>query len=161
MEKLTNISIALTKAIRELEETKDTTKRICIEIVSDILLQHNAVQTRRWLTDLITELRAGGFTTLAVMNPLMHPAQDVQAIIGLFEGEITIYEEKTKGASRKLLKVKRMYNQKYSDSELSLKKEKMGMPVEVSEIAAQRRVATGHEDLDKLLLGGIPETYPV
>ncbi len=125
VEKLTNINIALTKAIRELKESEDRAKRICIEIVSDILLQHNAVQTRRWLTELVTELRARGFTTLAVMNPLMHPPQDVQAILGLFEGEIAIYDEKTREGSRKLLKVKRLYNQKYVDSAVPLQKEKM------------------------------------
>jgi hypothetical protein len=59
------------------------------------------------------------------MNPLMHPTQDVQAIIGLFDGEITIYDRKAKGGSKKLLKVKRMYNQKYSENELPLKKEKI------------------------------------
>jgi len=35
------------------------------------------------------------------------------------------------------------------------------MTVEVLEVAAQKRIATGYKDLDKLLLGGIPENYPV
>jgi len=122
VENLTDISIALTKALHELGETQGIAKRACIEIVSDILLQHQTVQTRRWLTDLITELRARGFTTLAVMNPLMHPPRDVQAILGLFEGEITLKER----GSQKFLKINRMYNQQYLDSELPLRKEKLG-----------------------------------
>jgi len=64
---------------------------------------------------------------LAVMNPLMHPPQDLQAILGLFEGEIAIYDKKTKRGSQKFLKIKRMYNQKYLESELPLRKEKLGM----------------------------------
>jgi len=122
VENLTDISIALTKALHELGETQGIAKRACIEIVSDILLQHQTVQTRRWLTELITELRARGFTTLAVMNPLMHPPRDVQAILGLFEGEITLKER----GSQKFLKINRMYNQQYLDSELPLRKEKLG-----------------------------------
>ncbi len=161
VEKLTNINIALINALRELKDPQGIAKRACIEIVSDVLLQHQAVQTRRWLTELITDLRTRGFTTLAVMNPLMHPPQDLQAILGLFEGEIDLYEQKTKSGSQKFLKIKRMYNQKYLENELSLKKEKLDITIEVSEGAVLRRISTGYEELDKLLIGGIPETYPV
>jgi KaiC/GvpD/RAD55 family RecA-like ATPase len=121
IERLTDISIALTKAFNELGEPQGIAKRACIEIVSDILLQHQAVQTRRWLAELITELKAKEFTTLAVMNPQMHPPQDVQAILGLFEGEITLEEK----GPKKTLKIKRMYNQKYLDTELPITKEKL------------------------------------
>ncbi|MDH5483249.1 MAG: hypothetical protein OEY22_10315 [Candidatus Bathyarchaeota archaeon] len=160
VEKLTEISIALTKTLRELGEPKDVAKRACIEIVSDVLLQHQAVQTRRWLTELITELRAKGFTTLAVMNPLMHPPQDVQAILGLFEGEIALEDRRTERGSQRFLKIKRMYNQKYLDSDLPLQKEKPDVTIEVSEVFPSR-VSTGYAELDKLLIGGIPETYSV
>jgi len=127
VEELTNINIALTNALRELKDPQGIAKRACIEIVSDVLLQQQAVKTRRWLTELITDLRTRGFTTLAVMNPLMHPPQDLQAILGLFEGEIALYDKKTKSGSQKFLKIKRMYNQKYLESELPLRKEKLGM----------------------------------
>ncbi len=122
---LTEINIALARAFRELEGSSGGTRRICITIVSDVLLQHQAVTTKGWLTELITDLRTRGFTTLAVMNPLMHPPQDLQAILGLFEGEIDLYEQKTKSGSQKFLKIKRMYNQKYVESALPLKKEKL------------------------------------
>ncbi len=160
VESLTDISIALTKALRELGDLQGLAKRVCVEIVSDALLQHHAATTKRWLTELISELRARKFTTLAVVNPLMHPLQDVQAILGLFEGEIAIYDEKTKGRSQKFLKIKRLYNQKYLDTPLPLKKETLGTPTEVSE-GFPSRIATGYAELDKLLIGGIPETYPV
>jgi len=126
VEILTDISIAITKALQQLGEPQDIAKRVCIEIVSDVLLQHQAVQTRRWLTELVTELRARGFTTLAVMNPLMHPPQDVQAILGLFEGEIALKDKTTEKGSQKFLKINRMYNQIYLENELPIKKEKLG-----------------------------------
>jgi len=121
VENLTDISIALTSAFRRINTLAKSPTRACIEIVSDVLLQHKAVQTRRWLTGLIPELKSKDFTTLAVMNPRMHPPQEAQAILDLFEGEINIYEE----GSERFLQIKKMYNQRYLESKLPLRKEKL------------------------------------
>ncbi|TET63652.1 hypothetical protein E3J49_06110 [Candidatus Bathyarchaeota archaeon] len=123
VENLTDISIALTSAFRRLDSSSKGPRRACIEIISDILLQHKAVHTRRWLTGLIPELKSRGFTTLAVMNPHMHSPQEVHAILGLFEGEITIYEKETEKGLEKFLKIRKMYNQRYLEDKLPLKKE--------------------------------------
>jgi KaiC/GvpD/RAD55 family RecA-like ATPase len=121
VENLTEINIALTKAFRALDTSPKGPRRACIEILSDVLLQHHAVQTRRWLADLIPDLRSRGFTTLAAMNPQMHSSQEVQAILDLFDGEINILEREP----QKLLKIKKMVNQKYLDSELPIRKERL------------------------------------
>ena len=126
VENLTEIIIALTKAFRTLDMSLSGPRRACVEIVSDVLLQHHAVQTRRWLTDLIPELRSRGFTTLAVMNPQMHPPEEVHAILDLFEGEINIYQKETEKGLEKFLKIKKMHNQRYLESEMPLKKERLG-----------------------------------
>jgi len=125
VENLTDISIALTKAFRRLDTSVSGPRRACIEIISDVLLQHGAVKTRRWLTDLITELKSKGFTTLAVMNPKMHSPQEVHAILGLFDGEINVYEEESEKGLEKFLKIKKMYNQRYLESELPLRKQRL------------------------------------
>lgn len=125
VENLTDISIALTKAFRRLDTSITGPRRACIEIISDVLLQHRAVKTRRWLTDLITELKSDGFTTLAVMNPQMHSPQEVHAILGLFDGEINIYEKESVKGLEKFLKIKKMYNQRYLESELPLRKQRL------------------------------------
>jgi KaiC/GvpD/RAD55 family RecA-like ATPase len=125
VENLTDIDIALTKAFRRLDESMSGPRRACIEIVSDVLLQHHAVTTRRWLTGLIPDLRSRGFTTLAVTNPQMHPPQEVQAILGLFDGEINIHEKESARGLEKSLKIRKMYNQRYLESELPLRKEKL------------------------------------
>jgi tetratricopeptide (TPR) repeat protein/KaiC/GvpD/RAD55 family RecA-like ATPase len=125
VENLTDINIALSSALRRLNKSVKGPRRACIEIVSDVLLQHHAVQTRRWLNALIPELKSKGFTTLAVINPQMHPPEEVQAVLDLFEGEFNIYEKKTKKGLEKFLKIKRMYNRKYSKSELLLREEKL------------------------------------
>jgi KaiC/GvpD/RAD55 family RecA-like ATPase len=124
-ENLTDINIALTSAFRRLDKSQEGPRRACIEIISDILLQHHAVQTRRWLNALIPELKSKGFTTLAVMDPEMHPPQEVRAILDAFEGEINIYERETERGLEKFLKIKKMHNQKYSQSELLLQREKL------------------------------------
>lgn len=125
VENLNEINIALTKAFRLLEASAKTPRRACIEIVSDVLLQHHAVQTRRWLADLIPDLRSKGFTTLAIINPQMHTPQEVQALLDLFEGEIGISERETEGVLQKYLKIRKMLNQKYLDCELPLMKDRL------------------------------------
>ena len=124
VENLTNIGIALTSAFRRLNKSLSGPRRACVEIVSDVLLQHHAVTTRRWLAGLIPDLRSKGFTTLAVMNPLMHPSEEVHAILGLFEGEINIYEKESEKGLEKFLKIRKMYNQRYLESKLPLRREK-------------------------------------
>jgi tetratricopeptide (TPR) repeat protein/KaiC/GvpD/RAD55 family RecA-like ATPase len=122
VENLTDISIALTSAIRKPGVSQKRPKRICIDLISDVLLQHHAVQTRRWLRALIAELKSKEFTTLGVMDPQMHPPEEHHAILGLFDGEISIYEKESQKGPAKFLKIKKMSNQKYLDDELLLKK---------------------------------------
>jgi tetratricopeptide (TPR) repeat protein/KaiC/GvpD/RAD55 family RecA-like ATPase len=123
VENLTDISMALTSAIRKLDPSLKGPRRACIGLVSDVLLQHHAVQTRRWLTGLIPELQSEGFTTLAVIDPEIHPPEEVRAISGLFEGEVSLYEKETEKGLERFLKIKKMSNQKYLENELLLKKE--------------------------------------
>jgi len=125
VENLTDIGIALTSAFRRLDTSLKGPRRACIEIVSDVLLQHQAVHTRRWLTGLIPDLKSRGFTSLAVMNPHMHSPQEVHAVLGLFEGEINIFEKETEKGLEKFLKIRKMYNQRYLESKMPLRKEKL------------------------------------
>jgi KaiC/GvpD/RAD55 family RecA-like ATPase len=125
VENLTDISIALTSAIRKLDPSLGCARRICLDLVSDILLQHHVVQTRRWLTVLMTELKSSGFTTLAVIDPQIHPSERLYAVLGLFEDEISIYEGETDKGLRRYLKIKKMSNQKYLEGGLPLKKQQL------------------------------------
>ena len=122
VENLTEIGMALTSAIHKLDSSQKGPRRICMGLVSDVLLQHHPVQTRRWLTALIPELKSAGFTTLAVIDPQIHPPEELHAILGLFEGEINIYEKETEKGLGKFLKIKKMSNQEYLDSELLLRR---------------------------------------
>ena len=121
VENLTDINIALTSALRKLSTSVEAPRRCCIQIVSDVLLQHQALQTRRWLTGLLPELKSRSFIIFAVIDPGMHSSQEIRAVLDLFEGEINIYEKKDIG---KFLKIKRMANQEYLESELHLSKGK-------------------------------------
>jgi CBS domain-containing protein/KaiC/GvpD/RAD55 family RecA-like ATPase len=120
VENLTDINVALSSAFGTLDISVKRPRRICIEVVSDVLLQHHAVHTRRWLNALIPELRSKGFTTLAVIDPWMHTSQEVRAILDLFEGEINIHRK----GSKAFLEIKRMPSQKFSKSGLPLREEK-------------------------------------
>jgi KaiC/GvpD/RAD55 family RecA-like ATPase len=122
VENLVDINIALTTTIRTLAAFQGP-RRICMGLVSDVLLHHHSGQARRWLSALIPELKSAGFTTLAVVDPKIHPPEELHAILGLFDGEISLYERETTTGTEKYLKIKKLTNQKYSDSELALKRE--------------------------------------
>ena len=64
VENLTDIDIALTKSFRALDPSRTGPRLACIEITSDVLLQHHALTTRKWLSGVLSDLRAKGFTTL-------------------------------------------------------------------------------------------------
>jgi predicted ATPase len=121
VDNLTDISIALTSAMRRQDPKGKAPRRICIDLVSDVLLQHRAVQTRKWLTALIAELKSKGFTILAVLDAEMHPQEELHAILGLFDGEISIYEKEGGRGSAKCLRIKKMIDRTYSDNEVLLK----------------------------------------
>lgn len=121
VESLSAIDIALTKALRELDVSQVSTRRACIEIISDVLLQHHSVITRKWLSGLLPDLQAKGFTTLAVIDPHMHPPEEVHAILGLFDGEVLVSEKETEKGIENTLRVKKLRNQRYLDNELTLK----------------------------------------
>ena len=54
---------------------------------------------------------------LAIEGKGMHPAEETQAVLDLFDGEISIYEKETPKGSAMFLKVKKMTGQKYSKEE--------------------------------------------
>ncbi len=125
IESLTEIDIALTKMFRTLSPQASGPRRICIDIISDALLQHHAVNTRRWLSALLPTLKSKGFTVLAVVNPQMHPSEESQAIRSLFDGEIEITQKETAKGPAKILTVRKLVNQRYLEDELTLTKEKL------------------------------------
>jgi KaiC/GvpD/RAD55 family RecA-like ATPase len=125
VENLNDLDIVLTSFFRRLDKKSKEPRRACIEVVSDALLQHHAVTTRRWLTALIPKFKSRGFTLLAVVNPHMHSPQEVQAILDLFQGEIHIYQKKTEKGLRRFMRIEKMYNQDYDQSELPLKKDRI------------------------------------
>jgi KaiC/GvpD/RAD55 family RecA-like ATPase len=122
VENLTDISIALASAFRRMDDVPTVPRRACIEIISDVLLQHHAVSVRRWLVALIPEFRSRCFTILAVMNPHMHPSQEAQAILDVFDGEINIFEKETKKGFQKFLNIRKMHGQRYLENDLPLKR---------------------------------------
>jgi KaiC/GvpD/RAD55 family RecA-like ATPase/tetratricopeptide (TPR) repeat protein len=125
VESLTDIDIILTKAFRTVSPSTTSARRICIEVVSDVLLQHHAVNTRRWLSALLPTLKLKGFTILAVVDPSMHPSEELQAVLGVFDGEIRITEEETPEGTKQILKIRKLINQKYLDNEAVITKERL------------------------------------
>ena len=115
---LTNLNIALLKAYRSVGQSSN--KRVCLEIVSDVLLRYGAEATRRWISELTTDMVSKGFTILAVMNPAMHPPDQATAVVDLFDGEISLYQTEDPLECKKSLRIKKLRNQDYIKNPICL-----------------------------------------
>ena len=117
VENLTSIDISLTKILRVLNPNQTGARRICIEVLSDILLEHKALATRKWLSNLLPRLKSKGFTILAFVDHTMHSAEELQATTGIFDGEIKLSQKEN---GQKILKIIKLYNQQYSPEEIAI-----------------------------------------
>ena len=117
---LNNLGIALTKAYRSVDQSV-TSKRICIEILSEVLEDYGSNTTRKWISDLITNYGAKGFTLLAVMYPEMHQSEESKAVLSLFDGEISIIQSDDPLDCKKSILVKKLRNQDYIKNPICLR----------------------------------------
>jgi hypothetical protein len=77
------------------------------------LITHKAEATRRWISELIAEMRSKGFAKLAVIDPSIHPSDQVNAVINLFDGEISILQSDDPLDCKKSILVKKLRNEDY------------------------------------------------
>ncbi len=121
---LSGLSITSNEII-ESRVKNEPGKLFVIDLLSDLLLRNKALTTRKWLSDFVSKRKAGGFTVLATLDPSIAPKEDVQTIIGVFDGVIEIYERALQERSRRFLVVKKMYGRDYSESELILDRQQL------------------------------------
>ncbi len=116
---LTNLGIALIKAYRSIDQSV-AKKRICVEILSDVLVKHGTNITKEWISGLITDLGGKGFTMLAVMYPKEHPLDQATTVLSLFDGEISITQSDDPLDCKKSILVKKLRNQDYIKNPICL-----------------------------------------
>ena len=121
---LNNLGIALVKAYRSIDPNTEAPKRICVNILSDVLVNYGVKATRKWISELITNLISKGFTVLAVFDVGMHPADEANAVLGLFDGEISLFEIVDEVRCRKSLRVRKLGNKDYIENPICLTKQK-------------------------------------
>ncbi|MGQ9543591.1 MAG: DNRLRE domain-containing protein [Candidatus Bathyarchaeia archaeon] len=120
LDNLTELNITVS---RILESMGDGPGRVtCIDILSDILLQHGPASTRKWLLDYVSRMKSRFLTTIAILNSQMHPREELEALLDVFDGQIEIWEEKVDGEFRRYLRIKRMYNVDYIDETIPVMK---------------------------------------
>jgi KaiC/GvpD/RAD55 family RecA-like ATPase len=121
---LSNLNISSNEII-ESKARNEPSKMIVIDLLSDLLLRNKARTTRRWLTEFAAKRKANGFTILATLDPSTAPQEEIQTLIGAFDGVIEVYEKPLQERSRRFLVIKKMYGRNYSESELMLDKDKL------------------------------------
>ena len=115
IENLTELNFQITEAIDSIQP-----KRVAMDILSDILLRHKALQTRKWLSELLERLRSKGITALAVLNPYMHSNEEVQAVVDLFDGNLEVFKSDLEGTLTNFLRVKWMHGVEVAEKEFPL-----------------------------------------
>jgi len=109
------------KAYRSVE--RSSSKRVCIGIVSDVLVDYGVKATRKWIAELTTDLVSRGFAVLAVMNPAMHPSDQATGVMDLFDGEINLFQTEDSYKCKKSLRIKKLRNQDYIKNPICLNKQ--------------------------------------
>ena len=96
---------------------------LCFEIVGDVLLRHHGPTTRKWLMDILARAKASKMTTLATLNTRMHPADEAQTVIELFDGHIELQEEDVVTRGAKMIRIKKLGGQKFIEKDLLVEKD--------------------------------------
>jgi len=115
VENLTDLNLQINEALGSIQP-----KRVVLAILSDVLLRHKALQTRKWVNELLERLRSRGITTLAILNSYMHMAEETQAVVDLFDGSIEVFEKEVEGRLGKFLRIKWVYGIEVSQREYPL-----------------------------------------
>lgn len=128
VERLTELSVGLTTLLNNISKNTDTDekpKRLVLDVLSDVLLSNQSVNTRKWLRETITKFKSKNFTILAMLNPYMHSKEETHALLDLFDGQVDLYEKENQGNSRIFMRVKRLNNSRYSTKEIELIRENL------------------------------------
>jgi TolB-like protein len=115
VENLTDLNLQINEALAAIQP-----KRLALDILSDILLRHKALQTRKWLNELLERLRARGITTLAILNPHMHTAEETQALVDVFDASIEVFERGVEGQVGKSLRINWAHGMEVPKREIQL-----------------------------------------
>ena len=75
-----------------------------------------------WLAGMLANLKSKGFTILAVVDPQMHPPEELHAVLGVFDGELRVSEKETPEGIKQTLRIRKLINQKYQEDEIVLSK---------------------------------------
>jgi KaiC/GvpD/RAD55 family RecA-like ATPase len=125
LENLTAINIDLMALLQSpTSEAAVASKRLCIDVLDDMLLIHKSVVTRKWLTENLRRVKALGFTVLATLNPQIHTPSDIQAILEMFDGHVELSEREIDGNMKRVLHIRKMFQWSFLDTEAVLDREK-------------------------------------
>jgi KaiC/GvpD/RAD55 family RecA-like ATPase len=121
---LNDISISFLKAFERIGDTNPQ-RLLILDILSDVLVEHEAAAARIWLDEWLAKRKAEGFTVLATLNSMIASKQATQKIVDLFDGIVEIYEKHTLLLPRRFLIIKKLSGRRYVEKELMLDKDRL------------------------------------
>jgi KaiC/GvpD/RAD55 family RecA-like ATPase len=124
IQNLTSLNIELVKALKNASKYQATPGgRACLDVLSDVMLTHKLLTTRKWVADLLPRLNDWGFTVLGTFNPALHSNEDTQGLVDLFKGYLQIFEKHLPGKVRRVIVVRKMMDVQFTEAELILDKD--------------------------------------
>ncbi len=122
VQNLTTLSIELVNAVKS---SVGSGARVCLDVLSDMILFNKILTTRKWVTDLMPRLEGWEFTVLGVFNPVLHSKEDIGGLLDLFKGYVEVFDKDYAGRTRKHIAVRKMTDLQYNENELLLDKEQL------------------------------------
>jgi len=119
LQNLTALNIEL---VNKVKDYAGSPARTCLDVLSEVLLAQKVMTTRKWVTDIVPRLKNWNFTTLGVINPTLHPNEEVQALVELFDAYVEMYDKDVGGRTRKVVAVRKMADLRYEENELVVDK---------------------------------------
>ncbi len=121
LENLTALNIDL-MSLAQASQNAESSKRICLDLLDDVLLVHKRTMTRKWLSQLLPRLNNLGFTVLGVLNSEMHPSSDMQVILDSFDAQLELSQREIENKPRMILRIRKMSRGNFLDAEVALGK---------------------------------------
>lgn len=105
--------------------SKSPKKLLILDILSDVLLEHKGLTTRKWLDDFLAKRKEENFTVISTLNSLIVSDQECQTVIDLFDGVIEIDEKRYAELPKRYVTIKKMYAIKYRGTPIELERDRL------------------------------------
>ncbi len=124
---LSGFNITLDDLMGKAEKDRKMLVRARLDILSDIILNHDVSVVIKWLGSLLMKFKSKNIASLWYLDPVIHSQAVVRAILNLFDGNLEVTRKEHEGKERCFIKVKNLYGTKYLEKDVILDKDELAI----------------------------------